>query len=78
MTRTYEPDAHLIAGSRVRVHLQPKRFPICYTSDWPSRVAYEDEHVSCATAYQHAEPNGSCKQVLSMQLFLVVTSIASC
>jgi hypothetical protein len=45
MARTYEPDTLLMPGSRVRVHLQPKRFPICYTSDWRSRVAYEDEHV---------------------------------
>ncbi|CAM9869886.1 unnamed protein product [Phaeothamnion confervicola] len=43
MARIMDPAQPLRAGARVRVHLEPKRYPACQRSDWPERVAWQDD-----------------------------------
>ncbi|TVT98005.1 hypothetical protein EJB05_56722, partial [Eragrostis curvula] len=44
--RVTDPNQRLEAGTYVRVHVHPKRFPRCYEIDWKSRViAVTDDYV---------------------------------
>ncbi|XP_062189695.1 RNA pseudouridine synthase 6, chloroplastic-like isoform X2 [Phragmites australis] len=44
--RVTDPNQHLEAGTYLRVHVHPKRFPRCYEIDWKSRViAVSDDYV---------------------------------
>lgn len=44
--RVTDPNQRLEAGTYLRVHVHPKRFPRCYQIDWKSRViAVADEYV---------------------------------
>ncbi|KQK14838.1 hypothetical protein BRADI_1g18900v3 [Brachypodium distachyon] len=44
--RVTDPGQHLEAGTYLRVHVHPKRFPRCYQIDWKSRViAVTDNYV---------------------------------
>ncbi|KAH9311221.1 hypothetical protein KI387_026256 [Taxus chinensis] len=41
--RIISPSEYIEAGSYLRVHVHPKRFPRCYEVDWSSRVIAETE-----------------------------------
>lgn len=44
--RVASPDAPLVAGCYMRVHVHPKRFPRCYSLDWAQHVvAHTDDFV---------------------------------
>ncbi|PKI32737.1 hypothetical protein CRG98_046873 [Punica granatum] len=44
--RITEPNQFVEAGSYLRIHVHPKRFPRCYEIDWRSRIiAVEDSYV---------------------------------
>ncbi|KAG6543561.1 hypothetical protein Mapa_015055 [Marchantia paleacea] len=41
--RVISKNLYLEAGSYIRVHVHPKRFPRCYDTNWRQRVLYETE-----------------------------------